>query len=656
MARRAPGQSRLDIAVAPSEPAALARRAEELALATTALTVDAARAMSYAAALGWWEANVRAAGGEPSRITAAPAACSAVELPPGLSSEAAAFGQDLIALPAADAVAELGRLYTHSLSDDHRSRHGIFYTPPALVRRLLDKSERAGHDWLTGRAIDPSSGGGAFLVEAAKRMVAALGDTNPAIVVAAVSTRLLGWDIDKFACWLAQLAAESVLLDKVISSGRRLPVVVECRDSLKAFETAKGRFDLVMGNPAFGKLKKTPEIGRKFARSLYGHPNLYGMLTDVAVHLAKPQGGVIAYLTPASYLGGEYFKALRKVLVTEAKPVSIDIVESRADVFADVLQEVALTCLKRGRVEDWATCSVARVAPHGLLVEQTGVLTLPENPEEPWILPRSARDASLVAQIAKMRTRLRHWGYHVSTGPLVWNRHKDRLSADGGPGRFPVIWAESVTADGRFSLRASKANHRDRAWFTPAGAKDPNLVRKACVLAQRTTAKEQNRRIVCAVMPHSVLAEYGAVAVENHLNMIIPISARPKVPLTALATFFSAAAADRAIRCINGSVALSASELEAMPLPPVDDLMAALGGRDPESAVRRLYGIRDEPSAAVALRRDPGASETHHPRGHTRSGIHRPREHGEDRLLCPVHGGDRGNRPLAGPAPRLPDD
>ena len=31
-------------------------------------------------------------------------------------------------------------------------------------------------------------------------------------------------------------------------------------------------------------------------------------------------------------------------------------------------------------------------------------------------------------------------------------------------------------------------------------------------------------------------------------------------------------AADRAFRCINGSVAVSAYELEALPLPPPDDL------------------------------------------------------------------------------------
>jgi len=165
MAPASQRQSRLDIA--PGEPASLAQRAGNLAVAATDLTVDAARAVAYAAAIGWWQANVRAAGGERGQLTAAPVPGSTIDLPPGLAAEAAAFGRDLIALHTIGAVAELGRLYTHSLPGDHRSRHGVFYTPPALVRRLLDKSERAGHDGLTGRAIDPSSGGGAFLVEAA---------------------------------------------------------------------------------------------------------------------------------------------------------------------------------------------------------------------------------------------------------------------------------------------------------------------------------------------------------------------------------------------------------------------------------------------------------------------------------------------------------
>jgi adenine-specific DNA-methyltransferase len=578
----------------------LAARGEALVLAARGATARVAQAVAHAVTSAWWQALVEREGGNPDTLARPEFGGRIIDLAGDVLAEAQALARDLAGLPVTEACAELGRIYTHALPGDQRAAQGIFYTPPPLVKRLLDQAGAAGHDWLTGSAIDPTCGGGAFLVEAAARMVAAMPKADAAIVVAAVGARLRGWDIDPFACWLAQVVVEAALLPQVVASRKRLPQITDCLDALQDFGGDAGRYGLVMGNPAFGKVKKTREMGRLFARSLYGHPNLYGMLTDVAVHLAKEEGGVIAYLTPTSYLGGEYFKSLRKLLVEQARPVTVDIVESRTDVFADVLQEVALTCFRRGRTARDAACYVVRVDPGGLKATATGCLTLPGNATEPWIVPRAPDDAVLVARLARMPARLRDWGYQVSTGPLVWNRHKARLHAEPAAGRYPVIWAEAVAADGRFTLQALKSNHRDKTWFAPRTVTDPNLVRKGCVLAQRTTAKEQDRRIICAVMPHEIVTRHEAVAVENHLNMFVPMSARPGVSLGALAAFLSTRAADRVIRCINGSVALSASELEAMPLPSVDDLNDALGAPDLESAVCRLYGIVDEPAANTA--------------------------------------------------------
>ncbi|MBV9248695.1 MAG: Eco57I restriction-modification methylase domain-containing protein [Acetobacteraceae bacterium] len=458
-----------------------AARAEALAMAAIGIGAHAAQTMAHAAAIAWWRARVEAAGGNPDLVSAAAFTGPLLKLPEAILTEAKNLGRDIAALPVAEGCAELGRLYTHLLPSARRAAEGIYYTPPMLVRRLLNKAEWAGHDWLTGSAIDPSCGGGAFLVEGATRTAAAMPNAEPAIMLAAIAGRLRGWDIDPLGCWLAQIVVEAVLLPQIILSGKRLPQITECRDALKYFEKGKGQFGLVMGNPAFGKIKKTAEMGRKFARSLYGHPNLYGMLTDVAVHLAKADSGIIAYLTPTSYLSGEYFKNLRKLLAEEARPVSIDIVESRTAAFTGVLQEVALSCLKRGRTENRAACSVIHVDADGLRVDENGALVLPPKPGEPWILPRSKADAALVERLAQMPTRLRDWGYRVSTGPLVWNRHKERLHSSRAPGRYPVIWAEAVTTDGKFSLQAAKSNHRERAWFTPSKTKDPNLVRKgAC--------------------------------------------------------------------------------------------------------------------------------------------------------------------------------
>lgn len=571
--------------------AALLSRQRALSAVADAASVEAARAVAHAAAVAWWQASAKLQGAQRLPAAALPVGLALADLSPFTVADAAAFGRDLARLPVADAAAALGRLYTQALPPAHRAEHGIFYTPPPLAGRLLDKAERAGHDWRTGRAIDPSCGGGAFLVEAASRMLAAMEGAEPAIALASLASRLRGWDMDPFAVWLANLAVEAVALPLVAASGRRLGSVAEVRDALGPFEDAAGQFDLVMGNPPFGKVKDNPAIRTRFARGLHGHPNLYGLFTDLAVHLAKRDGGIIAYLTPASFLAGHYFKALRRTLHKHAPPVSIDLLESRKDVFADVLQEVALSTYRRGSKRRQAECAVVHAERDGLKVQPTGTLILPDDAEAPWTLPRSAADAAFVAHMRSMPARLADWGYAVSTGPLVWNRHKPRLHASPAKVRVPVVWAEAVTQDGRFVYRATKRNHAP--WFEPRGEDDPNIVTRPCVLVQRTTAKEQHRRLIAAEMPAEFVAQHGRVTVENHLNMVLPIVAKPKVPVSAVAAFLATMTADRVLRCINASVAVSASELEAMPLPAAEDLLAALASPDPEKAVARLYGAAE---------------------------------------------------------------
>jgi adenine-specific DNA-methyltransferase len=156
-----------------------------------------------------------------------------------------------------------------------------------------------------------------------------------------------------------------------------------------------------------------------------------------------------------------------------------------------------------------------------------------------------------------MRTlpdRLEDWGYKVSTGPLVWNRHKDQLRDQSGTNHIPLIWAESVTADGRFLFRSEKRNHQP--YFMPRSGKDDwLLIHRPCVLLQRTTAKEQHRRLIAAAMPADFLQEHG--------------------------------------------VAVSAYELESLPLPSADEINSLrLPGKSEssrsrfEQACSHLYGLK----------------------------------------------------------------
>ncbi|MEX2297599.1 MAG: N-6 DNA methylase [Dongiaceae bacterium] len=492
-----------------------------------------------------------------------------VRLPETARTLARTLGKAAAERGAETAAYHIGLIYTGMLPAEHRSEFGVYYTPPALTARLIEKATDAGVDWTRCRVLDPACGGGAFLAPVAQRILTELPRCSPRILIENISNRLQGYEIDPFAAWLSQVALDAVLLPVTRKTGRRLPVLVTVCNSL-AQDPPSDRFDLVIGNPPYGRVRLAPADRSRYKRSLFGHANLYGLFTDMALHHTKDDG-VIAYLTPTSFLAGEYFKNLRAVLRCEAPPVNIDFVSARKGVFDDVLQETLLATYKRGASS--ATVTVSEIKPERadrIKISNAGAFALPTDISQPWILPRNTPQVPIVKALAVTEHRLRDWGYSVSTGPLVWNRHKGQLAESSGRNRLPLIWAEAVTAEGKFIWRAEKRNHAP--YFELRQGDDWLVTSDPCVLLQRTTAKEQSRRLIATALPKSLLNEHGAVVIENHLNMLRPITGRPKAPADVLAAFLNSAVADRAFRCVSGSVAVSAYELESLPMPNPDDL------------------------------------------------------------------------------------
>lgn len=521
--------------------------------------------------------------------------------PHGISTamlaQAEAYGRSLAPLPVSLVCDRLGALHAGLLSAEHRARHGVYYTPPALAACLADQAEAAGLDWATARVLDPAAGCGALLVASGLRMAGALAGTEPALAARAIAARLRGWERDPVAAWIATVMLEAALLPLLRDTGQRLGDCLLTGDALDRGEAPS--FDLVIGNPPYGRQVLPPALRDRFARSLYGHANLYGVFMDLSVRLAKP-GGLICFLTPSSFLAGDYFKHLRRTLAEEAPPLRLDFVEQRKGVFDNVLQETVLATYRkaggRGRRPRRAEVRMIQIAEGSVDLRPAGHFTLPAEPTSPWILPRHAGEAALAARLRTMAHRLADWGYGVSTGPLVWNRHKPQIGERRTKGAIPLVWAESITADGRFSYRCEKANHKP--WFTPAPGDEWLLTRAPCVLLQRTTAKEQARRLIAAEMPAGFIAAHGAVTVENHVNMLVARVPRPPVSPAVLAAFLNSRAADRAFRCLSGSVAVSAFELQALPLPdpaalaPLARLVAAGAARALlDEACDRLYGL-----------------------------------------------------------------
>lgn len=459
----------------------------------------------------------------------------------------------------------IGQLYTALLPDVLQKKLGAYYTPPSLVERLLFLATEAGFKWETGRIIDPACGGAAFLASLAPRLLREMGGSSPEAIFREFQHRLVGLEIDQFASWMSQVLLDVALIELCKCAGKLGPQLVISEDSLSMDTTKLGDFDLVIGNPPYGKVTLDPKLRESYNASLFGHANLYGLFTHLAVQLTRP-GGLIAFVTPTSFLGGEYFKNLRKLLGMHAPLRRIDFVRDREGVFEGVLQETALAIFRKKPLTParvWVQTLEPTQKGVGLNVKDIGKVVIKSKKGEPWFLPRLPTQLRLIETLARMPHRLADYNFAVATGQLVWNRHKEQLRQKSGAGCYPIVWAESITPTGEFRFQAERSTHLPYLKVLP---KQEFLVNyEPCVVVQRTTAKEQRRRLVAATLPNIFVVD--GFVVENHVNMILPNTRKPSLSLRALTVLLNSEVVDQAFRCINGSVAVSAYELNSLPLP-----------------------------------------------------------------------------------------
>ncbi|MGQ0575453.1 MAG: Eco57I restriction-modification methylase domain-containing protein [Pseudonocardia sp.] len=484
---------------------------------------------------------------------------------------------------------ELGSAYVAALTPQVRARHGRHYTPADLAAQLWGMTRAAlGHTaaprLLAGLVRDPACGAGALLLPPLREHLASLRRADAQVVLAGLPAVVEGVDTDPAAVWLAGviLAAEALpVLAEVPERRRRpLPALVSLGDGLAA---SGRRARAVVMNPPYGRVRLDPAERARFARVLYGHANLYGLFLAAGLE-SLDDDGVLSALVPTSFTAGRYFANLRQVLAENAPLRDVTFIAERGRVFTGVLQETCLATFStaRSRRTTIASCN-GRVLPVATVATPRGA--------GPWLLPRRCDDAQVAAAAVSMPLTLAAAGWRVSTGPLVWNRRREDLHATPGAGRLPVLWAADI--DGG-------TLHRDRArdalrYLQPRDDADVATLtlREPAILVQRTTAPEQIRRLVAVELTAHELAEWGGrVVVENHVNVLRPACALPAVDRTTLARVLATPTMDRLMRCLAGSVAVSAYELEALPLPDADVLAKwqASEARDLDAAVAAAYG------------------------------------------------------------------
>jgi adenine-specific DNA-methyltransferase len=509
----------------------------------------------------WWANQASAAG-----LDAAWQSLDRAQPPPPVN-----WGSATPSIGANATPAELGDAYIRALDPEIRLAEGRHYTPALLAEHLWRELVLAGLPEEPRRIVDPACGAGALLLPGLRAFVAQARNPDDALVQ---SPRLFfGTDLDALAVWLGNvlLAAQLLPLWSRIPASRRrpLPSLLHVGDGLASSDDAPG---IIVMNPPFGRVRLSPQERSRWERSLYGHANRYGIFLHAAVERAAV-GGLIAAVLPASFLGGAYYQRLREFIASTAPMVRLVFVDERSQVFAgDVLQETCLCVFQKGSPHRQVTCS--RVNVNGQAdAGDLGQVTLAGQSGHPWLLPRRSADIGLIARAATLPHRLADYGWRASTGPLVWNRHKHQISAEASNGATRIMWAADIGVDG--TVRQDRARDHQR-WVTLTPSQSFMRLQRPAVLVQRTTAPEQPRRLVAAELnDHDLSTWGGAVVVENHVNVLHrPAESLQGLSPALLTALLNTGTFDRLYRCLSGTVAVSAYELEALPLPPPDVLTA----------------------------------------------------------------------------------
>ena len=449
--------------------------------------------------------------------------------------------------------------------------------------------------------LDPACGGGSFLTPMARNLIHLRRRQGNSAQEAcrSVLRQLKGIEIDTGLAALSQTLLRQMLL-REYGFARRGPLgVVKRGDALSV--SLQSEFDLVIGNPPFGKVRDRLEdkiLKASGRANLGGHTNFYSLFLLRGLKWVKPGGGLV-FVLPTSFVAGPHFAGLRHEVFSRAFVERIDLHEQRENLFLGAVQDICLLVLRRREEGDDRTSKASHtyelgyIDGHGIRTRRGSGLARSEG--EPWTLPVahevrvfSRRIDSRHGSAAKPFT-LSDYGYRVRVGKVVPTRERKRLHINRRKGDMPLLWASSIRPNGSFDFEAA-GRLRNALWYRPPteGSLAYASTRPA-VIVQRTSNRNQTRRLNAAMVPKRFRDEYaGGFVAENHVIVIEAMVGRPALPPSILVKVLNAGATNERFSAVSGSFSVSAGLLQRLALPDPATVRALEPSRF-EHGLRKLF-------------------------------------------------------------------
>ena len=327
----------------------------------------------------------------------------------------------------------------------------------------------------------------------------------------------------------------------------------------------KSRYDIVICNPPYKKIRKDSAESKEMHNYVYGQPNLYGLFMCKAVCELKTKGRFL-FITPRSWTSGAYFKLVRECILAELDITDLLLFGGRDNVFKgeDVLQETMITAGVKARcqtemVRFYIAESCFSRMPFQMEVPEKLIKGIGE--DSYLLLPESKEGLQVIRRMSDIPDTFESLGYCFKTGPVVEYRDRLYISEVEKSGYVPMYRMINIKdGDCVFPANTEKAQYADET------RKGLMVLNKDMLFVRRLTSKEERRRIQSCVYYKKGKHKY--ISIENHVNYLVRSDGMPLTvdELEWLNKVLSSDDYDIYYRVCNGSTQVNAGELNKMPL------------------------------------------------------------------------------------------
>lgn len=226
-------------------------------------------------------------------------------------------------------------VYEKLINTELKKVLGRFYTPPTLVKHILDSVE-FGVAAKDAKIVDLACGAGVFLSASVKRILEKTGNLGAKGLLEKIRNQIYGIDVDEFACSLTRLnllVSTSPIWIRSVGKEKNLSISfnVFCMNALtlqseeNPLRTRK--FDLVIGNPPYVEAKRLPKkdkllCRRNFPNIAKGAFDIYVCFIDLGLQILN-NGGYLGFVLPDKFLVANYAYSTRKKILDGHKIVEI---------------------------------------------------------------------------------------------------------------------------------------------------------------------------------------------------------------------------------------------------------------------------------------------------------------------------------------------